>query len=80
MPKKTLREQIKELAIFVVAKHPNRVSYRMVMIYMNCGATTAREYCKTLAEVNPSFEYQNGDIRFTGDPVKWAWDLFKEDK
>ena len=80
MPKKTLREQLKHLAIFVVAKHPNPVSYRTVMFYMNCGATKARELCKTLAEAEPCFNHLNADIRFVCDPEGWEFETVQEDQ
>lgn len=80
MPRKTIREQIKHLAIFVVTKHPNWVSYTKVSLYMNCSATKARELCKTLAEAEPSFEYHDGSIRFTDDPENWKFMPLSEDK
>lgn len=72
MPKQTIRDQMADVAIFIVARAPKWVTNNLVMAYMNCSATKARELSKALADVSEDFEYQNGDIRFTGDTLNWV--------
>ena len=79
MPKKTIREQITEVAIFVVAKHPDWVTNNLIMAYMNCSASKARDLSRSLSDTSSDFEYQNGDIRFIGDKVNWVSQSLWED-
>ena len=79
MPKQTIREQIAEVAIFVVAKHPKWVTNNLIMVYMNCSATKARELSKALSDTSSDVDYQNGDIRFTGDKINWVSKSLWED-
>ena len=72
MRKQTTRQQMTDLAIFIVAKSPEWVTSNLVMAYMDCSNTKARNLMKSLSDTSSYFEYQNADIKFTGDKVAWV--------
>lgn len=79
MTKQTIRQQISDIAIFVVAKAPKWVTSNLVMAYMDCSDSKARSLIKSLSDTSKDFERQNGDIRFTGDKATWVSHSLWED-